>query len=138
MVRLVNLGFHKEYSEFVRQLRNDPTVKKGFIQQRHISFDEHDEYMKKHEGNYYIALSEDFDLEEDWYPPLGYCGVIDGDIRVAVSPEYQGKGVATFMIKEMQKRFPDAFAKVKIENEASLRLFEKCGFKKKYYILEQE
>ena len=32
----------------------------------------------------------------------------------------------------------DAFAKVKIENEASMRLFEACGFKKKYYILEKE
>ena len=33
---------------------------------------------------------------------------------------------------------PASEAKVKIENEASIKLFESCGFKKKYYILERE
>ena len=32
----------------------------------------------------------------------------------------------------------ESIAKVKIDNEASLRLFEACGFKKAYYILERE
>jgi len=32
---------------------------------------------------------------------------------------------------------PQAYAKVKVGNEASLRLFEKCGFTKQYYILEK-
>ena len=41
-------------------------------------------------------------------------------------------------LNEIMKIYPDAFAKIKIENEASLRLFESCGFKKKYYILEKE
>jgi RimJ/RimL family protein N-acetyltransferase len=42
------------------------------------------------------------------------------------------------MINEIMKLHPDAFAKVKLDNEASLRLFEKCGFKKRYYLLERE
>ena len=42
------------------------------------------------------------------------------------------------MINKLMKRHPSAFAKVKIENEASMNLFEACGFKKKYYILEKE
>ena len=33
---------------------------------------------------------------------------------------------------------PEAHAKVKIENTASLKLFEACGFKRKFYILEKE
>jgi L-amino acid N-acyltransferase YncA len=33
---------------------------------------------------------------------------------------------------------PYAVAKVKLDNNASLKLFEKCGFKKKYYLLERE
>lgn len=69
---------------------------------------------------------------------MGYIGVIDYDIRVATHPDFQGMGVASFMLNEVMKIHPKAVAKVKIENEASLRLFEKCGFKKRYYLLEKE
>ena len=64
--------------------------------------------------------------------------MISNDIRVATHPDFQGKGVGTFMINEITNHFPLSFAKVKINNEASLKLFEKCGFKKKYYILEKD
>ena len=79
--------------------------------------------------NFFICLDNE--------KPVGYIGVINNDIRVATHPEYQGKGVAKFMVNEVMKVYPEAFAKVKIENEASLRLFESCGFKKKYFILER-
>ena len=41
------------------------------------------------------------------------------------------------MVEGFMKKFPDAFAKVKIDNETSLKLFESSGFKKKYYVLER-
>ena len=79
---------------------------------------------------FYICLYEN--------KPAGYVGCIDKDIRVAVHPDYQGKGIGSFMINKLMDLEPSAFAKVKITNKASLRLFEKCGFKKKYYILEKD
>lgn len=118
-----------EYWEFIRCLRNDERVKQGFIQQKHISEDSHLKYMEKYGIFYHICLYNE--------QPAGYCGVIDDDIRVAVHPDFQGKGIGSFMINELMKIYPSAFAKVKIENQASMRLFEKCGFKKKYYILER-
>jgi len=69
--------------------------------------------------------------------PAGYVGVIDLDIRVATHPEFQGKGVGKFMINALMTLYPESFAKIKVENTASLRLFESCGFSKKYYILEK-
>jgi L-amino acid N-acyltransferase YncA len=42
------------------------------------------------------------------------------------------------MINEIMNLFPDAVAKVKLDNEASLKLFEKCGFEKRFYLLERE
>ena len=119
-----------KYYEFIRELRNNKDVKKGFIQQKHIDSMMHHDHMKKYAKNYWICL---FDGK-----PAGYVGQISDDIRVATHPDYQGKGVGTFMISELMNKFPDSIAKVKIENKASLRLFEKCGFKKKYYILEKE
>jgi ribosomal protein S18 acetylase RimI-like enzyme len=57
---------------------------------------------------------------------------------VATHPEHQGHGVGSFMINEIMNLFPDAVAKVKLDNEASLKLFEKCGFKKRFYLLERD
>jgi len=118
-----------DYWDFILELRNDPTVKKGFIQQENINRQDHSMYMQAFGESFYICL--------DKGDPIGYIGVINRDIRVATRPDYQGKGVAKFMVTEIVKKHPTAFAKVKIENEASLRLFESCGFKKKYFILER-
>ena len=85
--------------------------------------------MQTHCKDYYIAL-------EDGHP-VGWVGEINRDIRVATHAAHQKKGIAKFMINELMKLHPDAFAKVKLDNEASVRLFESCGFKKKYYLLER-
>jgi len=119
-----------EHWEFIRNLRNMDGVRQGFIQQKHISKEQHEQYMKKNSSFFYICL--------DNHNQLGYIGIINDDIRVATHPDHQGKGVASFMLNELMKKHPTAFAKVKIDNKASLRLFESCGFKKKYYILEKD
>lgn len=87
-------------------------------------------FMERHGLKYYICLVDE--------KPAGYIGVIDGDIRVATHPEFQGMGIGKFMVNELVKLHPYSFAKVKLQNEASIKLFEACGFKKKYYILEKE
>jgi GNAT superfamily N-acetyltransferase len=119
----------EKYWEFIRQLRNDERVKGGFIKQEHIAQENHLKYMEKHGKNFYVCLIDE--------TPAGYAGVIDRDIRVATHPEFQGKGVGKFMINALMTLYPDSLAKVKVENEASLRLFEACGFAKRYYILEK-
>ena len=70
--------------------------------------------------------------------PVGYVGVINNDIRIATHPDHQKQGVASLMVEEIMKIYPDAQAKIKIDNEYSLKLFKKSGFKVKYYILEKE
>ena len=119
-----------QYWEFIRNLRNHPDVKGGFIQQAEITKEEHERHMLRFGLFYYICIVED--------QPAGYVGAINRDIRVATHPNFQGMGVGTYMITEIMKFFPNATAKVKLENEASLRLFQKCNFKKKYYLLQKE
>tara|TARA_B100000212_G_scaffold342432_1_gene329541 strand:+ start:1253 stop:1657 length:405 start_codon:yes stop_codon:yes gene_type:complete len=125
--KLVNNG--PAYWEFIRELRTMQGVREGFISQNEITPVEQATYMLKYNSNYWICLDDK--------TPAGFVGVIDDDIRVATHPEYQGKGVGTFMINEIMKLIPTAVAKVKLDNEASIKLFERCGFKKKYYILER-
>lgn len=116
-----------QYWEFVRTLRNDKRVLDGFIKSTHITEEMQIKYMKNYSQYYRIAKVDD--------KPAGYVGVIDDDIRVCTHPDFQGKGVAKFMINECMKIWPTSFAKVKLNNEASIKLFEACGFTKKFFIL---
>ena len=116
------------YWEFIRNLRNLEGVREGFIQQEVITQKQQQDYMSQYNDYFYICLYKG--------EPAGYIGVIDDDIRVATHPDYQGKGVGSFMVREIKKLCPTSMAKVKIENKASLGLFQKCGFKIKYYLLE--
>ena len=41
-----------KYWEFIRNLRNDPRVKKGFVKQKRISAKAHRKYMEKYNDRY--------------------------------------------------------------------------------------
>jgi len=118
------------YWEFIRNLRNLDGVREGFIEQDIIEIEDHQEYMKKYSDCFYICLVDKI--------PAGYVGVIQNDIRVATHPNFQGQGVGKFMINQIMKMNPVAYAKVKIDNKASLKLFKSCGFEKKYFLLEKQ
>jgi GNAT superfamily N-acetyltransferase len=112
--------------EFVRGLRNDPRNAHAFIDQTHISIESHSVYMAEHLNKYFLCY---LGIE-----PAGFVGVVDGDIRLAVSFEHREKGVGRFMLEEIAKIFPDATAKIKIENLASIAAFESAGYKRKFYL----
>jgi len=119
-----------QYWEFLRSLRNDERVKDGFIQQEHITSEQHMNYMMVHGDIFYVCLVDDM--------PAGYIRVLGDDIGVCTHPDFQKRGVGKFMVNEIAQQYPDACARIKIKNEASIRLFESCGFKKKYFLLEKE
>ena len=118
-----------QYFEFIRKLRNHPQLKIGFIQQEEISSLKHADYMLNYGTNYYVCLLSGM--------PVGFIGVIDDDIRLAVDPSFQNLGVAKFMVHEIMKIFPTAHAKVKVANTASMRLFQSLGFTEEFVIFTQ-
>ena len=111
----------KRYWEFIRNLRNDPEIKVGFIEQGYITQEQQIEYMSTHNDSYYVCLFKGF--------PVGYVGDIQQDIRLASSPDCKRRGVGSFMLREFMKKRPGAYAKVLIDNEPSIKLFESVGFK---------
>jgi RimJ/RimL family protein N-acetyltransferase len=122
----------EKHWKFILTLRNHPEVKKGFVDQSHIDWLTHKKFMETWSDRYWICL-------DDTDEPIGFIGDVKGDIRVAVSLEHQGRGVGKFMMREYIRLTQGlGQAKVKIDNEASIRLFETAGFKKKFYILEYE
>ena len=120
----------EEYWEFVRNLRNDPILKKGFVDQEHINKEDHYKYMQIHHKDYFICLEGEL--------PVGFVGCIEDDIRVAVLKSHLGQGLGNKMIKHIMTLYPSAQSKVKVDNKASIRLFESCGFEKKFYLMESK
>ena len=118
----------KKYWDFIRALRSNKSVENGFIDKVQISKKEQEIYMNKYNDNYYVCLNKQI--------PCGYIGEINGDIRLCTSPEFQGLGVGTFMIKELTKIKKNIFAKIKVENISSIKAFEKAGYEKKYFLFE--
>lgn len=106
--------------EFIRLLRNDSIISQGFIVQASITQEQQRVYMEKHGKNYYVALDKGV--------AAGFIGVVDRDLRLAVSKRYQREGIATFMLHEFQKICPDFDVCIKEDNHASRQFFGKQNF----------
>jgi len=108
-----------EHYEFVRELRMNPLVQGGFLEEAQISKKAQEKYMAKHKQDYYICLLYDI--------PVGYIGVLGGDIRFCTHPEYQGRGVGSYMLREVKKLYPNATGRIKKDNIPSQRAFDKAN-----------
>ena len=107
--------------EFIRLLRTDPRTEKMFLEQVNITPEQQEKYMERNFNNYFLCISK-----HDFIP-LGYIGVINNDIRYCVVPYYHGLGIGTYMLKEIKSLFSKATGRIKKENYASIRAFEKAG-----------
>lgn len=106
-------------------IRNED--KDSFNKQHEISLEEHQKFMNINAINYRVATIDG--------KFAGFVGIVNDDIRVGVKKEYRKIGIGKFMINEFHKIFKINHAKIKIDNIASQKLFESCGFKKSFYIL---
>ena len=115
--------------EFIRNLRNQ--LKDHFISKHEITKEEHQQFMINNLNCYYVA---EIPWEEGGTDIRhGFIGVVvtkDGyqDIRFAIDPRLQGRGLGTEMLKFIGKEFPYAIGKVSKDNIASNKAFEKAGF----------
>ena len=98
----------------------DGRVVDGFLETTPITEEQQTKYMTNNYQHYRIALVDG--------QPAGYVGVLNDDIRVCTHPDFWGMGVGKFMIKSAMAIWPTAYAKVKIGNIASDKLFISCGF----------
>lgn len=123
------IPIEEQYYEFVRLLRIHPDTITGFIYQGHITPDEQIQYMNNHRDDYFICLYKN--------KPVGFIGVVNNDLRLAVDSQYTNQGFASFMLQNITKYKNDFEVRVKIDNIPSQKLFEKNGYKRKN-VLESE
>jgi len=129
-IKLIQVNDNESYWEFIRNLRNNDSVNHGFIEMGYISYDQQKKYMAIHGKNYYVIELDSL--------PIGYIGDVDRDIRICVHPDFQNNGYGTESIKEFHKLFPNSLAKIKIDNEQSLKSFKNAGYKITYLLLTKE
>tara|TARA_R110002020_G_scaffold20838_4_gene70681 strand:+ start:1981 stop:2364 length:384 start_codon:yes stop_codon:yes gene_type:complete len=111
----------------ILEIRNEN--RGGFGDSSTIRSGTHCKYMFENFSNYLLCVERD--------EVLGFIGHVNNDIRLATKKVHQNKGIGKFMVESFMEKYPEAFAKVKLDNKGSLKLFESCGFKKKYHILEK-
>lgn len=117
----------EQYWLQILNIRNSDKI--FFIDQDEISESNHIEYMKKNSHNYQVCLADD--------NFAGFVGCVNNDIRIGVKEEYRNKGIGKYMLDYFVNKNNITTAKIKLNNEASIRLFESCGFKKQLYILKK-
>jgi ribosomal protein S18 acetylase RimI-like enzyme len=74
--------------------------------------------MSKYGSNYYV-----FCLEND--VPIGFIGVVDNDLRIAIDPDYKTKGVGSKMLIFILKKYPTLDIKVRKTNISGQQFFDK-------------
>jgi len=116
----------EKYWEFVRLLRIDSINQKGFFTKTNITSKDQIKYMNKNNSRFNICLADGI--------PAGYVGVSkSNEITYCVSPKFHNNGIGTYMINALVlKEFKTYEARVKLENKASQKIFEKLGFEKHF------
>lgn len=107
-----------KYWNFIRQLRN---TNQGFIERVKITKEQQEKFMAKNNDCYYICLSDDV--------PVGFIGVRNNDLVLAVSQNRQRKGIGKFMVENIPIDLSEVVVKVLFENDKSHKLFESLGYK---------
>lgn len=125
-------------SKRIWEIRNHPAIRRLSNSTGNILFKEHDAWFKNkyfRDGNNYL-----FVLESGRGKVIGYCRY---DLReaeenyiisIAIDCDYHGKGLGYLLLKSSLGELPveNTFiaAEIKKNNIASIKIFEKSGFKK--------
>ncbi len=112
------------YGDFILELRNTLINPSNPLQ-----YDEWNEYLENnHTWFARVALYNS--------NPVGYVGIFNNEITIAVIPDFQDRGIGLSLLQDMRKspafKKEKTYAKVRPENIKSLKAFKKAGFKTKY------
>jgi ribosomal protein S18 acetylase RimI-like enzyme len=113
-------------------IRNHPKVRKNSLNRKTISYREHQRWFEdylKNKSNVCYVLERNKEV-------LGYCRFdAKGNERVvsiAISPKSHGKGLGSYLLQNSIRRLKNKkniTATISLDNEISLALFQKNGFK---------
>jgi RimJ/RimL family protein N-acetyltransferase len=133
----------KDY-ETILEWRNDPDVRINSLTQHIISIDEHIEYWNdflKNKTNFaFIVIHDNNDIG---VLKLKNIDKTTYEIDIFLSRSYRNRGLGSQVLKiakevALKKGIKKLVAKIKYDNEASKKAFEKVGFSPKLIYYETE
>ena len=122
--------------DFIYKIRNDPNIREYMFDTNEIDYKKHVEYwldrMKNSVPSFIIVDENGNDVGLLKLDPISDNKY---SIGIIISVEYQGRGYGKEAVKEILSMYKDAtfIARVKVNNNKSIKLFESCGFRK-YYV----
>lgn len=131
----------KEDMDLLYHWANDTEVRKNAFHTEQIPYDTHkvwfEKVLKDRNVLQYIFIEEHHGISKE----IGQIRLsLDKDravIGYSIAKDMRGKGFATRMVqmaeeelREVRKEITVFVAQVKYENEASAKVFEKCGYKR--------
>ena len=123
----MNLTFRNakyDDAKFIYDLRFRVEDKNSYLTGGDIDFNTHCLFWSKYSPYYTIALCSGKEV--------GFYGFVEGDFRYAVVPEKRGKGIGIQLIRNAIDRHNLRQARVVNSNYASIKCFQKAGFKVTY------
>lgn len=129
----------KDDWDFILELRNDFYANSFYKQDKLLSKEEHYNYMEfqsKNPGFYQWVAIMDEKL-------VGYVRILDSDVNIMVSKEFQSKGMGNIILKlleiEAKKlKITKLIGLIRVDNYASKKIFEKNNYKLKLYWFEKQ
>ena len=129
----------KDNWDFILNLRNDFYKNSLYIQDKPLTKAEHYEYMEKQSKNpnfhqWITVIDEKI---------IGYVRILDNAINIMVSKEHHDQGIGSIMLKllEIEAKklgINKLIGLVRIDNNASKKLFEKNDYELKLIWFEKE
>jgi L-amino acid N-acyltransferase YncA len=102
------------------------------------SYSEQEKWFERHTGKYTVIVAVENNAVVGWAslsPWSDRCAYSNtADIAIYIKGGFRGKGIGKKLIEELLKKGPEnglhtAIAKISSENEVSMYLFKKSGFK---------
>lgn len=128
-----------EDSKFLFEIRNDPTTRKYSFQQSVVVYPDHLQWLKNSldNPNRFLFIGVDRQGERIGQVRFDIQGS-SAEISVSISPSFRGCGygvefvvLATIHIFLNHKKITKIVARIKNENVASFKIFEKAGYRLK-------
>lgn len=122
-LEIIQVGTNPYLGEFIRVLRNSSEYRDVFINNTFITPEMQRNYMREHGKDYYVCINKTTKEK------LGYIGIVDNDIRLAIRLEYKRQGIGTFMLDFIKTKYPDFQVKIRKSNIESQKFFDKNNIK---------
>ncbi len=128
--RRINLKkVNKEDMKFIYELMTNKLVRERLFEQREFSYEEHLKYWQTFHGFAYIIIHNE--------KKIGLLRDETQELSIQILPEYWNMGIGSKVISDYCDGKQGFHARIKNNNIASVKIFEKAGFKHHHIVLKK-